>query len=58
MTIMDDPDMVAYPDIGRFGAIAVQPGPEGMRVHLKFIGPAGERAGHWGRLAGRRGDVR
>ena len=33
-----DPDVVEYPDSGKFAAIAISPGPDFMNAHLKFVG--------------------
>ena len=34
----NDPDVVEYPDSGKFAAIAVFPGSDFMNAHLKFVG--------------------
>ncbi|MDE2789493.1 MAG: cupin domain-containing protein [Paracoccaceae bacterium] len=34
----NDPDVVEYPDSGKFAAVAIQPGPDFMNAHLRFVG--------------------
>ncbi len=34
----NDPEVVEYPDSGKFAAIAVHPGPNFFNAHLRFIG--------------------
>lgn len=34
----NDPDVMEYPDSGKFAAVAVRPGPDFFRAHLRFIG--------------------
>ena len=34
----NDPEVVEYPDSGKFAAIAVSPGPSFMKAHLRFVG--------------------
>ena len=36
-----DPDIVEYPDSGKFLAMAIKPGKDFMNAHLKFIGRKG-----------------
>ncbi|MCY4461449.1 MAG: cupin domain-containing protein [Albidovulum sp.] len=33
-----DPDVIEYPDSGKFAAVAVSPGANFMSAHLKFVG--------------------
>ena len=34
----NDPDVIEYPDSNKFAALAVRPGPNFFRAHLRFIG--------------------
>ena len=38
ISTQNDPDVVEYPDSGKFAAIAVAPGSDFMNAHLKFVG--------------------
>lgn len=38
ISTMRDPEVVEYPDSGKFAAIAVRPGPDFFRAHLRYIG--------------------
>ena len=38
ISTMNDPDVVEYPDSGKFAALAIKPGPDFMRAHLRYIG--------------------
>ncbi len=42
ISTQNDPDVVEYPDSGKFAALAIRPGPSFMQAHLKFIGRAGD----------------
>ena len=33
-----DPDVIEYPDSGKFAAVAIAPGADFMNAHLKFVG--------------------
>ncbi|MDE0532318.1 MAG: cupin domain-containing protein [Albidovulum sp.] len=33
-----DPDVIEYPDSGKFAAVAIAPGADFMSAHLKFVG--------------------
>lgn len=43
----NDPDVVEYPDSGKYAAIAVAPGPDFRNAHLRALGRAGESLGYW-----------
>ena len=47
ISTMQDPEVVEYPDSGKFAAIAVAPGRDFMSAHLKVIGRAEETLGYW-----------
>lgn len=42
-----DPDVVEYPDSGKFAAMAVFPGADWTRAHLRFVGRAEESRDYW-----------
>ncbi len=42
-----DPDVVEYPDSGKFAAMAIAPGQSFFDAHLKFIGRAEESKDYW-----------
>ncbi len=42
-----DPDIVEYPDSGKFAAMAVAPGRDFMSAHLKFIGRTEDSRDYW-----------
>jgi uncharacterized cupin superfamily protein len=42
-----DPDVVEYPDSGKFAAIAIAPGESFMQAHLKVVGRAGDTLDYW-----------
>jgi hypothetical protein len=44
---MHDPEIVEYPDSGKFGAVAVAPGPDFMRAHFRHIGRPGDAVDYW-----------
>ncbi|KUF11455.1 cupin domain-containing protein [Pseudoponticoccus marisrubri] len=43
----NDPDVVEYPDSGKYAAMAVAPGPDFMNAHLKVVGRAGDSLDYW-----------
>ncbi|WP_369022858.1 cupin domain-containing protein [Rhodovulum iodosum] len=43
----NDPDVVEYPDSGKFAVLAVAPGTSFVDAHLKFIGRAEETGDYW-----------
>ncbi|MCY3878821.1 MAG: cupin domain-containing protein [Rhodobacteraceae bacterium] len=47
ISTMNDPEVVEYPDSGKFAAIAVAPGAGFMEAHLRFIGRAGDSVGYF-----------
>ncbi len=42
-----DPDVVEYPDSGKFAAMAIAPGTNFFDAHLKFVGRAEESRDYW-----------
>lgn len=42
-----DPDVVEYPDSGKFAAIAVFPGDNWMSAHLRFVGRTESAVDYW-----------
>lgn len=42
-----DPEVVEYPDSGKFGVTAIAPGESWYEAHLRFIGRRYEGAGYW-----------
>ncbi len=47
ISTMQDPEVVEYPDSGKFGAVAIAPGPDFMRAHLKYIGRPDSAVDYW-----------
>lgn len=47
ISTMRDPEMVEYPDSGKFGAIAVAPGASFFKAHLRYIGRRGTSLDYW-----------
>ena len=47
ISTMKDPEVVEYPDSGKYSAIAVKPGKDFFSAHLKVIGRAGETLDYW-----------
>ena len=47
ISTMQDPEIVQYPDSGKFAAIAVAPGENFMQAHLKFIGRVEDTLDYW-----------
>lgn len=47
ISTMKDPEVVEYPDSGKFGAIAIGEGRSFMDAKLRFIGKAGETRDYW-----------
>jgi uncharacterized cupin superfamily protein len=43
----NDPDVVEYPDSGKFAALAIAPGASFMDAHLKFVGRAENSGDYW-----------
>jgi len=43
----DDPDVVEYPDSGKFAAMAIAPGPNFFEAHLRFVGRREGTADYW-----------
>jgi len=43
----NDPEVVEYPDSGKFAALAVAPGPDFMNAHLKYVGRVENSLGYW-----------
>ena len=42
-----DPDVVEYPDSGKFAAMAIWPGADFRHAHLRFIGRTDESRDYW-----------
>ncbi|MCT8160522.1 cupin domain-containing protein [Pseudoruegeria sp. SHC-113] len=42
-----DPDVVEYPDSGKFAALAIAPGPNFMQAHLKYVGRVENSLDYW-----------
>ena len=42
-----DPDVVEYPDSGKFAAMAVWPGKNFISAHLKFVGRKDDSGDYW-----------
>ena len=42
-----DPDVVEYPDSGKFAALAVFPGEDWMSAHLRFVGRTDSAVDYW-----------
>lgn len=38
LSTMNDPEVVEYPDSGKFAALAISPGSDFMHAHLRFVG--------------------
>jgi uncharacterized cupin superfamily protein len=47
ISTLQDPDVVEYPDSGKFAAIAIAPGDSFMAAHLKALGRRGESLDYW-----------
>lgn len=43
----NDPDVMEYPDSGKFGALAIAPGGSFFDAHLKFIGRIADEQDYW-----------
>ena len=43
----NDPEIVEYPDSGKYAALAIAPGESFMAAHLKVVGRAGETLDYW-----------
>ena len=42
-----DPDVVEYPDSGKFAAMAIAPGANFMQAHLRFVGRVEDSGDYW-----------
>lgn len=47
ISTMNDPDVVEYPDSGKYAAIAVAPGPDFMNAHLRVVGRVEDSRDYW-----------
>lgn len=47
LSTMNDPDVVEYPDSGKFAAMAVWPGPSFFKAHLRHVGKAEDNRDYW-----------
>jgi uncharacterized cupin superfamily protein len=47
LSTMNDPDVVEYPDSGKFAAMAIAPGSDFMNAHLKVVGRAEDGLDYW-----------
>lgn len=47
ISTMSDPEIVEYPDSGKYSAIAVRPGADFFSAHLKVIGRAADTLDYW-----------
>lgn len=43
----NDPEIVEYPETGKFAALAIAPGPDFMNAHMRFIGKREMGIGYW-----------
>ena len=43
----NDPDVVEYPDSGKFAALAIAPGADFFSAHLRFVGRAEASGDYW-----------
>ena len=43
----NDPEVVEYPDSGKFAAIAVAPGSSFMEAHLRYVGRSEQSLDYW-----------
>ncbi len=44
---MPDPDIVEYPDSGKFSALAIHPGKDFWSAHMRYLGRADKPLGYW-----------
>jgi uncharacterized cupin superfamily protein len=42
-----DPEVVEYPDSGKYAAMAIAPGADFMSAHLKVVGRSGDSLDYW-----------
>lgn len=47
ISTLQDPDIIEYPDSGKFGALAIAPGPDFWRAHFRHIGRRGDAVGYY-----------
>ena len=47
VSTMHDPDIVEYPDSGKFAAMAIAPGPDFFNAHLKVVGRREDSRDYW-----------
>ena len=47
ISTMNDPDVVEYPDSGKYAAMAIAPGSDFMNAHLKVVGRAEDSRDYW-----------
>jgi len=47
ISTMQDPEIVEYPDSGKYAAIGIAPGQDFMTAHIKAIGRKGESLDYW-----------
>ncbi len=47
ISTMRDPEVVEYPDSGKFAAIAVKPGADFVSAHLRFVGRQEDAKDYW-----------
>lgn len=47
ISTMQDPDVVEYPDSGKYAAMAIAPGPDFFRAHLKVVGRREDSRDYW-----------
>ena len=47
VSTQNDPDIVEYPDSGKFAALAVAPGKDFLNAHLRHVGRREDCRGYW-----------
>ena len=47
ISTLDDPDVVEYPDSGKFAAIAIAPGADFREAHIRFVGRKETSGDYW-----------
>ncbi len=47
VSTMNDPDVVEFPDSGKFSTLAIAPGSDFWHAHLRYIGRRDSATGYW-----------
>jgi len=47
ISTLNDPDIVEYPDSGKFAALGIAPGPNFMEAHFKHVGRREDTRDYW-----------